>query len=133
MTQVNTGLVREEKIETHKERNAHSQRNRHTQRHTQTDWLDTHAKVWQREHGAVNTTNTAEILIKTPERKSFLIVGALPCGNPLWIILDCNTEGNHKVAESLAIPQHTAQSLHKDSVCVFNSQVTNQGQKWLQT
>ena len=37
MTQVNTGLVREEKIETHKERNAHSQRNQHTQRHTQTD------------------------------------------------------------------------------------------------
>lgn len=40
----------------------------------------------------------------TPQRKSFLIVQALPIGNPLWIIMNCDTEGKRKVAESLAIP-----------------------------
>ncbi len=137
---MNNGPNSKEKIETlgdTKERNAHPHPHTHTPHtyththiHTYTDCLDTHAKhqVRQRDHRADNTTNIAEVLIKTPERKSSLIAGALPSGNPLWIILSCNTEGNRKVAESLATPQHTPLWLHKDSVYAFNSQVTNQGQ-----
>lgn len=49
-------------------------------------------QVGQGDQRAVHTPNTAEILIKTPERKSFLIARALASGNPLWIILSVAQE-----------------------------------------